>query len=216
MHIPKNEIKVIQKDLDNIGICETQLPKDIINDFWDLIEDAKKSPKDMRDELAGNITSSLVLNVKSPQLKDFASDVLSSLINTYLKVYKLPWRTSLKEKFEWNLSNIWVNFQRQNEFNPIHDHAGVFSFVIWMKIPTSYKEQRELPFVKASNSDGAVSNFGFIYHDILGDLSTYYYPMEKDMEGYLVFFPSRLKHLVNPFYNCDDERITISGNIDLV
>ena len=85
-----------------------------------------------------------------------------------------------------------------------------------MKIPTSYEEQRQLPIAKKSNSDSQISNFGFIYQDILGNIKNYYYNMEKDIEGYLVLFPSKLLHLVNPFYDCEDERITISGNIDIV
>ena len=29
-------------------------------------------------------------------------------------------------------------------------------------------------------------------------------------------FPSALHHMVNPFYECDEERISISGNIGLM
>ena len=31
----------------------------------------------------------------------------------------------------------------------------------------------------------------------------------------MLFFPAWLKHQVYPFYECEEERITISGNIDL-
>ena len=34
-----------------------------------------------------------------------------------------------------------VQFLFQNEFNPMHDHTGTYSFVIWLKIPTNFKEQ---------------------------------------------------------------------------
>ena len=36
------------------------------------------------------------------------------------------------------------------------------------------------------------------------------------MCGYMVMFPSSLYHMVNPFYECDEERISISGNINLM
>ena len=39
--------------------------------------------------------------------------------------------------------------------------------------------------------------------------------MEKDIEGYMVMFPSRLMHQVFPFYESDKERITISGNVGI-
>ena len=38
----------------------------------------------------------------------------------------------------------------------MHDHAGVFSFVIWMKIPTSHVEQKELQLAKNSNSTAEI------------------------------------------------------------
>ena len=37
--------------------------------------------------------------------------------------------------------------------------------------------------------------------------------MSKEMEGTILFFPSELKHTVYPFYNCEEDRISISGNI---
>ena len=29
----------------------------------------------------------------------------------------------------------------------------------------------------------------------------------------MLFFPSKLNHVVYPFYKCDEERISISGNV---
>ena len=51
--------------------------------------------------------------------------------------------------------------------------------------------------------------------DILGQMSNYTYEMNPEMEGTIVFFPAKLKHVVYPFYNCDEDRISISGNIQL-
>ena len=216
VEIPQNQIKIMPKNLPNIGVCETQLPRNVIDNFWDLIEEAKKTPQDMKSELAGNIKSSLLLDVQSSLLKDFYSYVLPPLIETHLKSFGSPWRANFNPEVDkLNLFKLWVNFQKQHEFSPMHDHNGIYSFVIWMKIPTSYEEQRQLPIAKKSNSDSQISNFGFIYQDILGNIKNYYYNMEKDIEGYLVLFPSKLLHLVNPFFDCEDERITISGNIGL-
>jgi hypothetical protein len=40
--------------------------------------------------------------------------------------------------------------------------------------------------------------------------------MEKEAEGYMVMFPSQLKHEVFPFYENDGERISISGNVGIL
>ena len=41
----------------------------------------------------------------------------------------------------------------------------------------------------------------------------YSYHLDKEAEGHILFFPAKLMHTVYPFYNCDKERISISGNI---
>ena len=33
------------------------------------------------------------------------------------------------------LHNLWVNYQKKNQYNPIHVHSGVVSFVIFVDIP---------------------------------------------------------------------------------
>ena len=47
----------------------------------------------------------------------------------------------------------------------------------------------------------------------MGGIEDYSYELSKNDEGTLVFFPSSLMHNVHPFYNCDKERISVSGNI---
>ena len=42
------------------------------------------------------------------------------------------------------------------------------------------------------------------------------YEMAPSREGTMLFFPSKLLHAVYPFYNCDKERVSISGNIGLM
>ena len=51
--------------------------------------------------------------------------------------------------------------------------------------------------------------------DILGNFLSHSYEMNPKIEGTMLFFPSQLNHSVNPFYNCDEDRISISGNISL-
>ena len=50
---------------------------------------------------------------------------------------------------------------------------------------------------------------------MLGEYRKYVYKMSKKMEGNMLFFPSNLTHAVYPFYNCSENRISISGNIGL-
>ena len=209
-------MEIIQRSLPNIGVVEGKLSEQMIKNFWELIKEAKKKPDDMKNELAGNIKSSIRLDGDSSLIADFMKDILPSFIDNHIKSYGAPWREVLKENERINLQSLWVNFQKKHEFNPPHDHSGVYSFVIWMQIPTSYEKQKKLPIAVNSNADNHISNFAFTYTDILVKIRNFAYNMEKEAEGYMVMFPSQLHHQVFPFYKSEKERISISGNIGVV
>jgi hypothetical protein len=41
------------------------------------------------------------------------------------------------------------------------------------------------------------------------------FSLSPEDEGRILFFPATLQHQVYPFYGTEEERVTISGNIDL-
>jgi len=209
------EMELLPRHFPNIGVMEGKLPEDTVDSLWKLIEESKKQPEDMKSDLAGNISSSIRLDGNSPLIEDFVKNVIPIYIEQTIKSYGGPWRAVMKEGEGFNLESLWVNFQKKHEFNPPHDHGGVYSFVIWMQIPTSFAEQRKLPICAESNADNHISNFAFSYTNTLGKVSTFAYNMEKEAEGYMVMFPSQMLHQVFPFYENDGERISISGNIDI-
>ena len=208
-------MELLARNFPNIGVVEGKLSEEIVDDLWTLINEAREQPEDMKPELAGNISSSIRLDSKSDLIEDFVGEVIPAYMRKHLEEYGTPYRLAMKEDEGFNLESLWVNFQKQTEFNPPHDHAGVYSFVIWMQIPTSYEEQRKLPICAESNADNHISNFAFSYTNTLGRVSTFAYNIEKQAEGYMVMFPSCLLHQVFPFYNDDGERISISGNINI-
>ena len=206
---------LLPRHFPNIGVVEAQLPDDVVKNIWKVIKKARKKPEDMKGELAGNISSSIKLDGDAPLLKEFVGELLPKFIDSHINSYGAPWRATMKEGEGWNLESLWVNFQKKHEFNPPHDHSGVYSFVIWMQIPTSYAEQKKLPICAESNADNHISNFAFSYTNTMGRVSTFAYNMEKEAEGYMVMFPSQMLHQVFPFYENDGERISISGNVDI-
>ena len=147
-------------------------------------------------------------------------DVVQPHIRKYMKYEDERFRSLLinddMPKNDYDNANFnlgtgpWINFQVADEFNPIHNHNGVYSFVIWMNIPTDWNLQRDYSF-----NDSAVSNFEFQYVNILGEMESFTYNMGRQMEGTMVLFPSKLKHQVYPFYNCKEQRVSIAGNIHL-
>jgi len=110
------------------------------------------------------------------------------------------------------LQNCWVNFQKKHEFNPLHDHSGIFSFVIWIKIPYDVIEEKKV-YNEMNEKKNLTSSFVFHYSNILGMIRNYPIFTDKSYEGKGLFFPSVLNHSVCPFYTSDEYRISVSGNI---
>ena len=205
-------------DLPNIKLYSTKLEPEVMDYLWERVEQAKIDDQNCNKHLAGNISKSLTLEDKSSTLGDnfFLNAVIGPLTQEFhssaMSTDK-KWEIPLKNKTEMGLGlSWWVNFQNQTEFNPSHRHSGILSFVIFMKIPTDWREQHELP-ISAHSAGPAASDFVFAYSNILGETGEYPIFLDKDMQGNLIVFPSTLRHQVYPYYNCDDERITISGNM---
>ena len=209
------------------GWIDMQLDQESIDFLWDSIAESKKQEVDAKGDLAGNITKSFYLKDKNDW---FYKNVLLQAIDCFVqndpdKVYESlnyfnnhfvvrnknykelkPIRNSI------NLDSMWVNYQNKHEFNPTHKHSGVFSFVVWLKIPYEYEEQSKLPFLDGT-LEKRPGNFEFQFLDGYGNIGNYQYNLGKECEGRMLFFPSKLMHLVHPFFETDETRISISGNL---
>ena len=192
----------------NHGWIEKRLSSKELDYVWRCIENKKG---DYREHLAGNITGSYELLDRGDW---FYTNTLSPLCIQYAKSFSNLGVDGSGRRHPYRMAHWWVNYQYKHEFNPIHYHSSTYSFVIWMKIPVSYKEQCKKEIVNASNNK-TVASFQFIYNDILGKMRTHQIGLEPEDEGRILFFPSSLQHQVYPFYDCDEPRISVSGNVGL-
>jgi hypothetical protein len=194
---------------------DIKFSKEVINHLWDIVDlQQGPNPRGVQSSLAGNISKSSYLQDKENW---FYKNVLKEMSEAY---YCKHWDnyydiivSKSKPMPKFQLNQLWANFQKQHEFNPPHNHAGSYSFVIFMKIPTHWKEQHALPICKTSTAPSA-SNFQFIQAlpgNPVVDLCDI--PLSPEDEGRMLFFPAWLTHQVFPFYGTEEERITLSGNI---
>ena len=196
------------------GWLETRLNEKHMDLLWSCIEKRGQEPY---PNLAGNLYGSYALENNNT----FYNSIIDPLVRYWIKVYGddifgnqiklIPWVSANMKTY---LNDWWVNYQHEGDYNPLHDHGGIFSFVIWMKIPTDWRDQKKLPRSTHSTSS-TVSNFQFVYTNHLGKITSHTYYMSPEMEGRMLFFPANLKHTVYPFYDCKEERISISGNISV-
>ncbi len=190
------------------GWLQAKLNEEEINHLWKMCKTPKEN--NYKDHLAGH-------NYKSQLIEDkddwFWDNVLTNLCNEYAFVFgNIGEKIPTSQNHPYHLHSMWVNYQKENEFNPRHRHNhALYSFVVWMRIPTDFHEQRKLAI--AESTVNSISNFSFDYLNILGQSMTFVYEMCKDAEGTLLFFPAELNHTVYPFYKCKEDRISISGNI---
>jgi hypothetical protein len=193
----------------NLGWYEIKLDEVHMKHLWDCIKNPVSNHK---PKLAGNISKSQLIVDKN---NFFFDKVLLPACHRYVNDFKtLPVKQlPVSERHAIYLSTMWVNYQKQTEFNPRHNHTGIYSFVVWMKIPTNFEDQRKLKI--AESTSNFISNFCFDYKNMLGHETGSVYKMSPEMEGFMLFFPSELNHAVYPFYNCDEERISVSGNLML-
>jgi hypothetical protein len=187
------------------GYLSCQLPELVKEELQENIKKTLKNKEkvDFRPRLAGNIKEEIGLPI-TPKLKYLVENMAKEYFNIFGTQH------CFYEDEDFKLKDLWLNLQKKHEFNPVHTHSGIFSFVIWVKVP--YNLQEELEVFNHSQSPSA-SLFSFVYGDCYGTTHTEIIPVDTSYEWSMVFFPAKLSHAVNPFYTSDDTRMSVSGNI---
>ena len=106
------------------------------------------------------------------------------------------------------LTSAWFNDQKDDEYNPLHNHTGILSGVLYLKIP------EYLPSRKNKDMDGTITFVGNSSDtDIIMTYSTI---TISPKVGDIFLFPSLLKHQVYPFRTVSGKGIrrSLSFNIE--
>jgi hypothetical protein len=203
------------QDLNYIGINNEYLPVDLFNKLKEQINLLKGQVR-QQHKLAGNIKEEWNLESSIPIFNNFIINLINKNPHHLSYLKKERKKFVIEEKTPpLQLINFWVNFQKKYEFNPIHDHSGLFSFIIFIKIPYDLeKELNEGP--GSSSNSNCTSCLQFHVTNLLGEYRDETVLVDKSYEGGIYFFNAETKHCVYPFFTSDDYRITVSGNIGWV
>ena len=186
------------------------VPKEILEILNNVIDEKGLSP--LNQDLAGNIKHEYAI----PKGKAAVSPMLMQMIikhqEKYPNFFKKAHSTINYKACEIELFNLWVNFQKKYEFNPMHVHDGLYSFVIWHKVPYTMKDEKER-LASMMDNDFRAGMFAFFFSDPSGKITQDALPVDKSWEGKVALFPANLNHCVYPFYTSDEYRISISGNL---
>jgi hypothetical protein len=198
--------------LQSLGYISCDVPEDIKLQLISSIESIKDSSKfelDYRKNLVGNIQEEYDLSSYIHVISDYALELAEEYIKIYDYYGDLDY---FSNDMKLVVKDFWVNFQKKGDFNPIHNHRGLFSFVIWAKIPYDLKEEMKL-YQNAAESLASV--FTFHYLSPIGEHEVKVLRIDKTWEWKMILFPAKLNHSVNPFYTSNEHRISLAGNISI-
>tara|TARA_R100001510_G_C7641088_1_gene198710 strand:- start:1147 stop:1734 length:588 start_codon:yes stop_codon:yes gene_type:complete len=188
----------------------TTVPKDISKKLDEVIN--KKHTEKANYNLAGNIQNEFMIPEGKPHVWPLLDLCIKEHFEKYPGYYAKIGRLHYGDQFHLSLHNLWVNYQSKYEFNPTHVHDGIFSFVIWHKVPYKMKDERaRFPHMK--ESEIRAGHFCFLVTNEIGQIITHELAVDNEWEGKMALFPAQLSHQVYPFYTSDEYRISISGNI---
>lgn len=164
-----------------------------------LLREGRKLKVPYNTRLAGKIEHEKLFDLEKLWIKEG----FSPYVNSYLQGY--GHFSNIKFNNKWEITSMWINIQKANEFNPIHLHTNCnISFVLWLKIPSKILKEKT---VSLSSPPGWTT---FIHGEeqLLCVTDRTFGPVENRM----MMFNSKLRHEVTPF-NTKVERISIAGNI---
>lgn len=208
--------------LDTFGVLYHKFSDDDIAFLRDRISEIQQdfeSAPNAEGRLVGHLSEQRGFR-EDTEMMDKIQNLVAPLLNLYNQQYPgyLAKYQILSDDRPLFLSDAWVNFMKKYEYNPVHNHSGLFSFVMWTQIPYTREDEANLSTVPSKAiKENKVTNgaFEIFYTNTMGSLDSSRLPLDKSYEGGILFFPSQFYHTVYPFYTSDDYRISVSGNFHL-
>jgi len=195
-------------DLPNYGVLECQLEEKDINNLWKLVHKYAPNAK-----WEGNRLLEIGQDNKQFPLHDdeglFQNEVLMPATQSYFESYGTPFKLKSTHYHLPTFSRFWCRVSQDGDYQSIHDHQGIFTFVVWLKIPFEGEDERH---VQAGFRPEA-SDFVLCYPDTCGQYQKRNWVLGKGAEGKMLFFPSDINHIVYPHYTTTEYRVALAGDI---
>jgi hypothetical protein len=197
------------------GYYIDKVPQNVLEELGQQINRVKSNfskGERFNHQLIGEIEHEYLIHPQ-PQTKQYIRNLSQQFENEFQYMFK-----NYNPIPPLKVDELWVNFQKKHEYNPIHNHNGVYSFVIWYQIPFTFENEKKYSHKQNNTIDGCKhGKFSFVIPDLFskkGNIITVELDIDQSKEGYIAIFPSTLHHTVNPFYSSDEYRITIAGNVE--
>lgn len=140
----------------------------------------------------------------------FQEEVLNKAVKEYIDEWGFPEKLKMTHVHGLTFQKFWVNKTGKGEYQALHNHDGVFSFVAWLNIPYASEVEQCVP----NTMHPEAGDFILTYTDIVGRTRKMNWKIDKQHnEGHLLLFPSDCYHAVYPHFLTDEKRISVAGDI---
>ena len=195
-------------------IYVSKMGENVLQELDARIEETGGKPEfDASGQLAGRIK-------KQTHLDDVISDTVKVQILNHCSTFyektagvKIPLESI-------HLDSIWSNIQEAREYNPIHQHTGNFSFVIYTRNDLEDLSVEELQdneydnkIVDHDNQKPLAGLIELFYGE--GNWMNWTSFTHVPKRGDILIFPSWLRHTVYAHYEAGKIRISVAGNVSL-
>ncbi|MEB3272020.1 MAG: putative 2OG-Fe(II) oxygenase [Synechococcus sp.] len=188
------------------GRLETSLLQRLQGHCSELLLHPEASP-DASAKLAGQLSQQRELSLDLPLTVELCQRVLLPACERWIRAVidreppqgRGPWQPG---RYGLRLIDLWLNVQRQGDYNPTHTHGGSFSGVIFLQVP---------PQISAERFDGQLCFHGpeeWHIQSFRTGMAHYVLPVPGDF----YVFPAWQPHSVCPFRG-EGERWSLAFNV---
>ena len=203
-----SKIKKVKYNFLNWGpfVLETKLPDYIIKR---LLKDGNKLKKEdsQNKKLAGHLNNQFLYSVET---QNWFYEQINPILNAYRDGH-CKYHGIDDLSVELAFDDLWVNYMKPGDFNPIHTHGGDYSFVLFLDVPKKLmKEQEEF--------EGTSAKPGMLMFEYTQQAKPRWATTGsaiKPQTGDFFMFPALLQHWVCPFKS-KVTRISVSGNMRIL
>jgi hypothetical protein len=203
-------------NFNNFGYILYKFTDEELKPLWDEVNEIQENFTNgttWNHELAGHLKHEYELTKCRNHISDLVKPLTKGYNQTFDYYKSITFLSkAVAKNVKIKLDTLWVNYQRKGEFNPVHDHGGILSFVIWLKMPYTIEDESTYFGTSIKPEQERTATFNFYYTNSLGDITNTTIPVDKTYENTICIFPAKMKHAVYPFYTSDDYRISVSGN----
>ena len=182
-------------------VLKTKLPDYIVKD---LLIQGKKTKQSYNRSLAGHLDNQFLYPV---EVQNWFYKEITPILQAYREGH-CKYHGIENLNIELSFDDLWINYMKAGDFNPMHTHGGDYSFVIFLQVPDKLKQEMR-------DFEGTSAKPGMLMFEYTqqakprwATTGTAIAPETGDM----YIFPALLQHWVAPFKS-KVERISVSGNI---